>query len=146
MSNCCYLQSYYSLLSRLRSTVPDNRVLPTSPSKPPMVDGAEPSPNSTAAMNLLRFAQFTDRTECRARAQKTLSASAARLQSDPDAVPAMASALDFRLALTKQILIVGDPTSQDTRELLRQANTRFLPVPDSSNSPTGYRLLPKPIV
>jgi uncharacterized protein YyaL (SSP411 family) len=90
-------------------------------------DGAEPSPNSTAAMNLLRLAQFTDRTEWRDRAQKTLSAFAARLQSDPDAVPALASALDFRLALTKQILIVGDPTSQDTRELLRQVNTRFLP-------------------
>jgi len=90
-------------------------------------DGAEPSPNSTAAMNLLRLAQFTDRAEWRAKAQKTLSAFAARLQSDPEAVPALASALDFRLAQTKQILIAGDPRSQDTRDLLRQVNTRFLP-------------------
>jgi uncharacterized protein len=90
-------------------------------------DGAEPSPNSTAAMNLLRLAQFTDRTEWRDKAYKTLSAFTARLQADPDAVPALASALDFRLAKTKQILIVGDLTSQDTRELLRQVNTRFLP-------------------
>ncbi len=90
-------------------------------------DGAEPSPNSTAAMNLLRLAQFTDRTEWRDRAHKTISAFAARLQSDPEAVPALASALDFRLAQTKQVLIAGDPTSQDTRELLRQVNTRFLP-------------------
>jgi uncharacterized protein YyaL (SSP411 family) len=90
-------------------------------------DGAEPSPNSTAAMNLLRLAQFTDRAEWRDMAQKTLSAFAARLQSDPEAVPALASALDFRLAQTKQILIVGDPTSPDTRVLLRQVNTRFLP-------------------
>jgi uncharacterized protein YyaL (SSP411 family) len=90
-------------------------------------DGAEPSPNSTAAMNLLRLAQFTDRTEWRDKAYKTLSAFTARLQADPDAVPALASALDFRLAKTKQILIVGDLRSQDTRELLRQVNTRFLP-------------------
>jgi uncharacterized protein YyaL (SSP411 family) len=90
-------------------------------------DGAEPSPNSTAAMNLLRLAQFTDRVEWRDRAQTTLSAFAARLQSTPEAVPALSSALDFRLAQTKQILIAGDPTSQDTRELLRQVNTRFLP-------------------
>ncbi len=90
-------------------------------------DGAEPSPNSTAAMNLLRLAQFTDRAEWRDKAQKTFSVFAARLQSDPGAVPALASALDFRLAQTKQILIAGDPTSQDTRELLRQVNTRFLP-------------------
>jgi uncharacterized protein len=90
-------------------------------------DGAEPSPNSTAAMNLLRLAQFTDRTQWRDRALKTISAFAARLQSDPEAVPALASALDFRLAQTKQILIAGDPSSQDTRDLLRQVNTRFLP-------------------
>jgi uncharacterized protein len=90
-------------------------------------DGAEPSPNSTAAMNLLRLAQFTDRAEWRDKAQKTLAAFAARLQSTPEAVPALASALDFRLARTKQVLIAGGPASQDTRELLRQVNTRFLP-------------------
>jgi uncharacterized protein len=73
------------------------------------------------------FAQFTDLTAWRDKAQKTLSAFAARLYSDPEAVPALASALDFRLAQTKQVLIAGDPTSQDTRELLRQVNTRFLP-------------------
>jgi uncharacterized protein YyaL (SSP411 family) len=90
-------------------------------------DGAEASPNSTAAMNLLRLAQFTDRADQRDRAQKTISAFASRLRSDPEAVPALASALDFRLAQTKQILIAGDPVSQDTRELLRQVNSRFLP-------------------
>jgi uncharacterized protein YyaL (SSP411 family) len=90
-------------------------------------DGAEPSPNSTAAMNLLRLAQFTDRAEWRDKAQKTLSAFAARLQSTPEAVPALSSALDFRLTKTKQVLIAGDPASRDTRELLRQINTRFLP-------------------
>jgi uncharacterized protein len=90
-------------------------------------DGAEPSPNSTAAMNLLRLAQFTDRAEWRNQAHKTLSAFTARLQSEPDAVPALVSALDFLLAQTKQILIAGNPASQDTRDLLRQVNTRFLP-------------------
>jgi len=104
------------------------RILRFSPSRTrEAYDGAEPSPNSTAAMNLLRLAQFTDRAEWRDKAQKTLSAFAARLQSDPEAVPALASALDFRLTQTKQILIAGDATSQDTRELLRQVNTRFLP-------------------
>jgi uncharacterized protein YyaL (SSP411 family) len=90
-------------------------------------DGAEPSPNATAAMNLLRLAQFTDRAAWRDQAQKGIFAFAARLQSDPESLPALASALDFRLAQTKQILIAGDPSSQDTRDLLRQVNTRFLP-------------------
>ncbi len=90
-------------------------------------DGAEPSPNSTAAMNLLRLAQFTDRAAWRNEASNTLSAFTSQLQSDPDAMPALASALDFVLARKKQILIAGDPRSQDTRQLLRQVNTRFLP-------------------
>jgi uncharacterized protein YyaL (SSP411 family) len=90
-------------------------------------DGAEPSPNATAAMNLLRLAQFTDRAAWRDKAQGTISAFAFRLQSYPEAVPAFASALDFQLAAKKQILIAGDPRSPDTRELLRQVNTRFLP-------------------
>src|SRR5258708_33246324 len=78
-------------------------------------------------MDLLRLGQFTARAEWRDKAYKTLSAFTARLQSDPDAVPALASALDFRLAQTKQILIAGDPRSEDTRELLRQGNTPVLP-------------------
>jgi uncharacterized protein YyaL (SSP411 family) len=90
-------------------------------------DGAEPSPNSTAAMNLLRLVQFTDRAAWRDAAYRTLAAFASRLQSNPDAVPALVSALDFRLAQTKQILIAGDPRSQDTRDLLRQVNIRYLP-------------------
>jgi uncharacterized protein len=90
-------------------------------------DGAEPSPNSTAAMNLLRLAQFTDRAAWRDKAYKTISAFTSPLQSDPGVMPALASALDFRFARTKQILIAGDPRSQDTRQLLRQVNTRFLP-------------------
>jgi uncharacterized protein YyaL (SSP411 family) len=90
-------------------------------------DGAEPAPNSTAAMNLLRLTQFMDRADWRDKAQKTISAFAARLQSDPEAVPALASAFDFRLAPKKQILIAGNPGSHDTRELLHQVNTRFLP-------------------
>src|SRR5260370_36525351 len=94
-------------------------------------------------MNLLRLAQFTDRAEWRDKAKKTLSAFAARLQSDPEAVPALASALDFRLGQTKQILIAGDPASQDTRELLRQGNTRVLPnkillLADGGNGPQQH--------
>src|SRR5260370_33248875 len=78
-------------------------------------------------MNLLRLAQFTDRAEWRDKAQKTLSLFAARLQSDPEAVPALASALDFRLAQTKQGVIAGDRRSSDTRVLLQLVNERFLP-------------------
>src|SRR5260370_28920443 len=77
-------------------------------------DGAEPSPNSTAAMNLLRLAQFTDRAEWRGKAQQTLAAFAARLQSTPQPPPALASALCFPLPQTKQIIFTPDPPLPDT--------------------------------
>lgn len=90
-------------------------------------DGAEPAPNSTAAMNLLLLGQITDRNDLRDRARRTLSAFATLLAANPEAVPAIASALDFNLGATRQIVIAGDPSGQDTRELLRLVQQRFLP-------------------
>jgi|HubBroStandDraft_1064217.scaffolds.fasta_scaffold05264_4 uncharacterized protein YyaL (SSP411 family) len=90
-------------------------------------DGAEPSPNSVAAMNLLRLAEITGRTEWREKAHRTFVAFGAHLASDPETVPALASAMDFDLAPSRHVLIAGDPAAPDTRELLQQVNHRFLP-------------------
>ncbi len=90
-------------------------------------DGAEPSPNSVAAMNLLRLAQMTDQKPWREKAEKVFAASAQRLQANPEALPQMAAALDFRLSKPKQIIIAGDPGAADTRALLRLVNERFIP-------------------
>jgi uncharacterized protein len=90
-------------------------------------DGAEPSPNSMAAMNLLHLAQITDRGDWRDKASRTLLSFGALLANNPEAVPAMACALDFDLAHKRQVLIAGDLGAADTRELLRLVNGRFLP-------------------
>jgi uncharacterized protein len=90
-------------------------------------DGAEPAPNSVAAMNLLRFAQFTDRAEWLEKARETLAAFGARLGSDPEEVPALASALDFLLAKKRQVLIAGNPGAEDTHVMLAIVHQRYLP-------------------
>jgi uncharacterized protein YyaL (SSP411 family) len=90
-------------------------------------DGAEPSPNSTAAMNLLRLAQITNRADWRMKAEETLQAFGHILETNPEVVPALASAVDFRIAQTKQIVITGAPGASDTRVLLHLVNERFLP-------------------
>jgi uncharacterized protein YyaL (SSP411 family) len=90
-------------------------------------DGAEPSPNSSAAMNLLQLAQITDRDDWRDRARRTIASFGALLASHAEDIPAMASALDFDLAQKRQVLIAGDPAAADTRELLRLVHERFLP-------------------
>ena len=90
-------------------------------------DGAEPSGNSVAALNLLRLAQMTDRKDFRESAEKTLGAFASRIAGMPSAVPQMLVAFMFSLAKPKQIVLVGDRSSAETAAMLRILHSRFLP-------------------
>jgi uncharacterized protein YyaL (SSP411 family) len=90
-------------------------------------DGAEPSPNSVAAMNLLRLGEMTDRKAWREEAEKTLATFGPRLEQVPEAMPQMAAALDFSLSKILQIIIAGDAAAPDTRELQRLVSERYLP-------------------
>ncbi len=90
-------------------------------------DSVEPSPNSVAAMNLLRLWQMTDQQNWKDRADKTLAAFAPRLEQMPEAMPYMMSALDFSLAKHRQIVIAGAPGAEDTRALLRVVWQRYIP-------------------
>jgi len=58
-------------------------------------DGAEPSPNSIAVMNLLRLAQMTEKAAYAEKAEETLRAFGADPQRLSQTMPAMLSALDF---------------------------------------------------
>ncbi len=91
-------------------------------------DGAEPSPNSIAALNLLRLSQMLDDKTFRDMAEKTLTALAARLQQAPSAMPQMMVALDFSLSKPKQIVIAGKPNAADTRAMLRVVHGKFIPA------------------
>jgi len=90
-------------------------------------DGVEPSPNSVAAMNLLRLWQITDQQSYKDKAVKTLASFGPRLEQTPEAVPYMMSAFDFSLAKPRQIVIAGVPGAEDTRALLRLVWQRYLP-------------------
>ncbi|MGH9162260.1 MAG: thioredoxin domain-containing protein [Vicinamibacteraceae bacterium] len=90
-------------------------------------DGAEPSPNSVAAMNLLRLWQMTDREDWREKADATFAAHADRLRQQPAAVPQLIAALDFSLSKPKQIIIAGRAGAEDTRAMLRLVHDRFIP-------------------
>jgi uncharacterized protein YyaL (SSP411 family) len=90
-------------------------------------DGVEPSPNSVAAIDLLRLWQVTDQQSYKDRADKTLAAFAPRLQQMPETMPYMMSALDFSLAKHRQIVIAGVPGADDTRALVRLIWQRYIP-------------------
>jgi uncharacterized protein len=90
-------------------------------------DSVEPSPNSVAAMNLLRLWQITDQQKYKDKADKTLAAFGPGLEQRPEAMPYMMSALDFSLAKHRQIVIAGAPGGNDTRALLRLVWQRYIP-------------------
>jgi hypothetical protein len=90
-------------------------------------DGAEPSPNSIAAMNLLRLAQITGDDKLHGRALKTIGAFADQLKGAPTAMPQMIVALDASLAKPRQIVIAGTRDTAETRELPRTVHARYLP-------------------
>jgi uncharacterized protein YyaL (SSP411 family) len=90
-------------------------------------DGAEPSPNSVAAMNLLRLWQMTDREDLRKKADATFLALADTLGLKGAAVPQLSAALDFSLSKPKQIVIAGEPGAPDTHAMLRLVHDRFIP-------------------
>jgi uncharacterized protein YyaL (SSP411 family) len=90
-------------------------------------DGAEPSPNSIAALNLLRLSRFTGRAEWRERGEQTLRAFGTRLQTLAEAMPQMAVALDYALSKPMEIVVAGEPGAEDTEALLRVVRQRFLP-------------------
>ncbi|MGH9628236.1 MAG: thioredoxin domain-containing protein [Bryobacteraceae bacterium] len=90
-------------------------------------DGAEPSGNSIAVLNLLRLAKLTGSDRYREAAHKALRAFSSRLRGMASSVPQMLAALQYSVAAPKQVVLVGSQDAPDTREFLRTLHSRFLP-------------------
>jgi uncharacterized protein len=90
-------------------------------------DGAEPTGNSVAALNLLRLAWITDSREWRELGEKTIGAFAEILRRAPLVLPQLAVALDFHLATPKLLVVAGQPGSAATRQMLQEIHRCFLP-------------------
>ena len=90
-------------------------------------DGAEPSANSIAALNLLRLAQLREANEYRERGEKTIKAFAGILGRAPAALPQMLVALDYSLGKPRQIVIAGERDKADTKKLLSEVRDHYLP-------------------
>ena len=90
-------------------------------------DGAEPSGNSVALMNLLRLTQFTNRDDFRQSAARTLAAFEQRLALAPSTLPQMMAACEFLVGNPRQIVIAGKRGAADTSALLKVAHASFQP-------------------
>ncbi len=90
-------------------------------------DGAEPSANSVAAMNLLRLAEMANRPAWHEKADQVFAAFSRQIEHAPETLPQMISAVDFALSKPRQVVIAGDHARQDTQALLSVVNQRYLP-------------------
>ncbi|MFC1683767.1 thioredoxin domain-containing protein [Candidatus Zixiibacteriota bacterium] len=90
-------------------------------------DGAVPSGNSVAALNLLRLSRMTMRSDLQDRAQQLLRGFAGRAGETPTAYAQFLVAVDFSLGPTREIVIAGDLQAEDTREMLAALRRTFLP-------------------
>ncbi len=93
----------------------------------PTYDGAEPSGNSVALMNLLRLATVTTRPEYRERAQNGLAAFSQHLVSAPDASPKMLCALEYSLDQPLEVFVVKRAPEANPGPLVSRFRRTYLP-------------------
>ena len=90
-------------------------------------DGAVPSANSVALLNLLRLGSAAARPELTERADALGRAFAGTIRRYPSGHTMFLSALDYGIGPSIELVIVGEKESEDTRALLKAARGRFLP-------------------
>ncbi len=90
-------------------------------------DGAEPSGNSVAILNLLRLAQFTGNQRLETMARKSFVFFGERLLNAGQALPQMLVALSFGLSKPSQIVLAGKTGDPLTQVLVREVHAHFIP-------------------
>jgi uncharacterized protein YyaL (SSP411 family) len=90
-------------------------------------DGATPSGNSVALLNLLRLARLTGRTEYEQAAADTSSAFSRQIAAQPSAFAFFLTALELAVGPSEELVIVGEPGASDTRALLEVASEGYHP-------------------
>ncbi len=106
-------------------TAADAEPLPVRPRE--IYDGALPSANSVAALNLLRLARMTGRSDLEEKAAGIGKAFSAEVNSQPSAYTQYLSALDFLLGPGVEVVLVGEKESPETRAILGKLHQSFTP-------------------
>ena len=102
-----------------------NRELPVRPKE--LYDGAIPSANSVALMNLLWLSRLTGNTAWADKADQVIRTFAGTIGRQPSAFTFFLCALDFALRPGQDIVIAGEPGSADAEQLLAALNLTFRP-------------------
>jgi len=90
-------------------------------------DGAIPSGNSVAMLNLLRLAQFTGNDNYEKNADNLGKVFAENIRANPVAHTLMMVAVDYAVGPTYSLVIAGDTGNEDTISMLDEIRKQFLP-------------------
>jgi hypothetical protein len=90
-------------------------------------DGAMPSGNSVAALNLLRLGRMTINNDYEKRAEEIFKAFGDAVAQSPTGFAQLLIAVDFAIGPTKEIVITGELDDDTTQEMLRAIRERFIP-------------------
>ena len=90
-------------------------------------DGAKPSPNSVALLNLIRLGNLSGDERLLEMVHGVAKTFSALLSSAPHGMPLMLVALSRAASKPTQIFLAGQRTGADTRSLLREVHRRYLP-------------------
>jgi uncharacterized protein YyaL (SSP411 family) len=90
-------------------------------------DGAIPSGNSVAFLNLIKLSRMTGKTHYEEKAATLARAFSSHEEGTPSHNTMFLTALDFFIGPAYEIAIVGNPNSEETKNMLHAIRTRFVP-------------------
>ena len=107
------------------ATANRSEALPVRPKE--LYDGAIPSANSVALLNLLWLSRLTGNPEWDIKAHEQVRAFAGTVKSQPTAFTYFLLGIDFALRPGREVVIAGDPDKIDARQMLAALNLNFTP-------------------
>jgi len=90
-------------------------------------DGAVPSGNSVAMLNLLRLGKFTENPELEVKARSIGKAFTKFVERGPSGHTQLLSALEFLTGPSYEVVVAGRTDALDTREMLSALGRAFVP-------------------
>ncbi|MBI4436043.1 MAG: thioredoxin domain-containing protein [Candidatus Omnitrophica bacterium] len=92
-----------------------------------LYDGAIPSGNSVAVLDLLRLGRFTMERSFEEKAKQLFDTFSAQIAQSPMHFPQLLIALHFALGPSKEIVIAGEKEDPQTQAMLKTIYERFIP-------------------
>ncbi len=90
-------------------------------------DGAVPSGNSAALLNLIRLSRITGESRYEELAHSLIKAFSGTVSQMPYGYSHFLCGIDFVLGPTYEVVISGKKAASDTEEMIRALNNRFIP-------------------